>query len=59
MKELYKRSTIDFVEKNVHGAWVIYGELGIRQYYYYTKAEAIRQYRDEVSKHGNIVCRKG
>lgn len=35
---------IYFVERNVHGAWVVYGELGIRQYYYHTKAESIREY---------------
>ena len=50
MKELYKRSTIDFVEKNVHGAWVVWGEIGIRQYYYYTKAQAIKLYREEAGK---------
>ena len=58
MSNPLKRSTIDFVEKNIHGAWVIYGELGIRQYYYYTKAQAIKLYRGEASEHGNIVnCR--
>ena len=35
------------VEKNIRGAWVIYGKIGIRQYYYYTKAEAMRRYREE------------
>lgn len=42
-----KRSTIDFVERNIRGAWVVWGVLGIRQYYYYTKAEAMRRYREE------------
>ena len=32
MSNPLKRSAIDFVEKNIHGAWVVYGELGIRQY---------------------------
>ena len=36
---------IYFVEKNVHGAWVIYGTDGVKQYYYYTKTEAIRKYK--------------
>lgn len=27
MKELYKRLTIDFVERNVYGAWVIKANL--------------------------------
>lgn len=35
------------VEKNIRGAWVIYGDLGIRQYYDYTKKQAMRRYRDE------------
>lgn len=26
-----------FMEKNIHGAWVVYGVAGIKQYYYYTK----------------------
>ena len=37
-------SPIYFMEKNIRGAWVIYGELGIRQYYYYTKAQAKQRY---------------
>lgn len=43
-----------FVEKNIHGAWVIYGDIGIRQYYYYTKKQAIQMYKEEVAK-TNIV----
>lgn len=38
---------IFIVEKNVRGAWVIYGALGVRQYYDYTKQEAIEKYRKE------------
>jgi len=45
-----RTSVIDFVERNIHGAWVIYGAIGIRQYYYYTKANAIAMYRDEVKQ---------
>ena len=41
------RGPIWFVEQNIHGAWMIYGDIGIRQYYYYTKAQATRMYRDE------------
>lgn len=33
------------VEKNIRGAWVIYGALGVRQYYGYTRAAAIEAYR--------------
>ena len=39
-----------FSEKNIHGAWVVYGIIGIRQYYYYTKREAERLYREQVDK---------
>lgn len=38
------------IEKNIHGAWVIWGVLGIRQYYYYTKKEAKALYLKEVSE---------
>ena len=44
------KDDIFLVEQNVRGAWVIYGRLGVRQYYYYTKAEAIRLYKEECSK---------
>lgn len=27
------KSCIYFVEKNIHGAWVVYGLLGVKQYY--------------------------
>lgn len=42
-----RTAVIDFIERNIRGAWVIYGSLGIRQYYYYTKKEAERLYRKE------------
>ena len=38
------------VERNVHGAWVIYGALGVKQYYYYTKQQAIDLYKAECDK---------
>lgn len=38
---------IFFIERNIRGAWVIWGDIGIRQYYYYTKAEARRMYNEE------------
>ena len=41
------RSIIDFVERNIHGAWVVWGDLGIRQYYGYTKKESMKKYRQE------------
>lgn len=41
---------ISMTEKNIHGAWVVYGLLGIRQYYGYTKAQAKRLYKEEAKK---------
>lgn len=41
------RGCIFFAERNIHGAWVIYGDLGVRQYYGYTKREAEWKYRGE------------
>lgn len=41
------KGNIWLVERNLRGAWVIYGVLGVRQYYGYTKAEAIKKYQDE------------
>ena len=34
------------VERNIHGAWVVYGACGIKQYYYCTKTEAKRKYKE-------------
>lgn len=36
---------IYFVERNIRGAWVVYGTDGIKQYYYCTKKEAIQKYK--------------
>ena len=44
------KSPVHFMEKNIRGAWVIYGMLGVRQYYYYTKAEARKRYIEEYNK---------
>jgi len=38
---------IHFVEKNIRGAWVVFGVDGIKQYYGYTKAESIRRYKED------------
>lgn len=38
---------IYFMEKNIHGAWAVYGVVGIKQYYYYTKKEARQKYIDD------------
>ena len=42
-----KYNPIFFIEKNIRGAWVIYGDIGIKQYYGYTKAEATKKYKNE------------
>lgn len=41
------KSTIFFTEKNIHGAWVVYGIDGIKQYYGYTKKQAEQKYRED------------
>lgn len=41
------RNDIFAVEKNVHGAWAIYGSIGVHQYCFRTKREAIRMYLQE------------
>lgn len=41
---------IFYVERNIHGAWAVCGLLGIRQYYDYTKAEAIQKYIAECKR---------
>ena len=41
------KSVIHLMEKNYHGAWVVYGEIGIKQYYGYTKKEARAMYIKE------------
>lgn len=42
----FNTSVIHFVERNIHGAWVIYGLDGVKQYYGYTKSEAIKLYKE-------------
>lgn len=49
MKNIYD-SGIYLIERNIRGAWVIYGSIGIRQYYDYTKKEAKQKYLDEIKK---------
>jgi len=44
------KKTIWFHERNIHGAVVVYGILGIRQYYYYTIKEALKLYRNEAKQ---------
>lgn len=52
------KSPVYFMEKNIRGAWVIYGALGIKQYYYYTKAQARQMYINEYNQ-THFVNKKG
>jgi hypothetical protein len=49
---------IFFTEKNIHGAWVVYGANGIKQYYYMTKSEAEKLYKEETAEKIFIEKRK-
>ena len=44
------KSLVYFMEKNIRGAWVVWGVIGMRQYYYYTKAQARQMYLSECSR---------
>lgn len=37
---------VHFAERNTAGAWAVYGSEGVKQFYGYTKAEAIRRYKE-------------
>ncbi len=50
------RSCIHLVEKNIRGAWVIYGDLGVRQYYGYSKKAAQAMYREACRS--TIICER-
>jgi len=47
---------IYFSERNIRGAWAVYGVIGVKQYYGYTKKEAERRYKEEAEK--VIICSK-
>lgn len=40
-----EKAKIFFVDKNIHGAYVVYNSEGVKQYYGYTKQEVIKRYR--------------
>jgi hypothetical protein len=48
------KGIIWFVEKNIRGAWVVYGIDGIKQYYGYTKARAKQKYIEDCKT--IVVC---
>ena len=39
-------SVVFFVERNHRGAWVVYGATGVKQYYGYTKKQAVQLYKE-------------
>ena len=41
-----EKAKIYAITRNIYGACVIYGSEGVRQYYGYTKEQAIRKYRE-------------
>ena len=50
MQTKTKKSDL-YITKNIHGAWVINGgSIGLHQYYFYTKNQAIKLYLNECNK---------
>ena len=41
------KGNVFLVEKNIRGAWVVYGAIGVKQYYGYSKSEAVKRYEEE------------
>ena len=41
------KGVVWFSERNVRGAWVVYGIDGRKQYYGYTKGQAEKQYKQD------------
>lgn len=48
---------IYFTERNIHGAWVVYGINGIKQYYGYSKKDAEKLYKTEYKK--EVIVNRG
>ena len=38
---------IYFIEKNFRGGWVVQGQIGVHQFYGYSKKEAEERYKNE------------
>lgn len=51
------KSLLFFSERNIHGGWTVYGQIGVRQYYGYTKKEAEAAYR-AAARANLIVCKE-
>lgn len=41
-----EKAKVFFIDRNVHGAWVVYGSEGVKQYNDYTKQQAKGMYRE-------------
>ena len=52
--EVKPKRIVWFIEKNIRGAWVVYGIEGIKQYYGYTKAQAKQKYIEDCKT--IVVC---
>ena len=48
-----------FAEKNIYGAWAVYGVNGVKQYYGYTKSEAIDKYKEQAKKEIFVNLKSG
>ena len=48
------KAKIFFTERNIRGAWVVYGNEGIKQYYGYTKQQAKEMYQNDNRTFVNI-----
>ena len=42
-----EKAKVFFIDKNIHGAFVVYGSEGVKQYYGCTKAQVQEKYRQE------------
>lgn len=51
-------SVIHFAERNIHGAWVVYGLAGVKQFYGYTKAEAVKLYKESCNIIVNLPVKR-
>lgn len=49
-KDILLDNIVFFTERNIHAAWVVYGAIGVRQYYGYSKKEAEARYIDEYNR---------
>lgn len=54
---MINQNIIFFIEKNIRGAWVIYGLGGVKQYYGYTKTEAKKKYIEDCNIFINQPCK--